>query len=582
MDRSLFIRALVVSAFSVLSYNTLCHAEQVLRLTPTEDTYCVNNGTVHGLEPTMIVGHSQYGEWQRVAYLKFDISTVPTQVDSVVLRLYTDGWKADETDQHIFRFYPVRRNDWAEDDISHTNASTKLGERMDSPVLAEAAPVAKGQAYGPAWIEWRGNELTNYILDSAVAARDYISFRLREMRIVKSSADKTVTVPFHSKENTSGFAPELIVYAPDGAEPAERLPYIVVHDSAEARLSSIFMDGEVMDGFDPDQTEYGVYLPYSAVTDPVLTAVTMDSTATYVVNGNSITVTSGDKEHQQVYTLSYTRLPKMDLFLAIGQSNMSGRAPYDDCAGPMENVYLLTPNAGMEISSNPMNKYSNVRKDISVQGQGPHYMFALAIRDSLPDRTIGMVVNAQGGTSLNVWYKPGKTNYDKTVERARKAFKWGEYKGIIWHQGESDVTEGLTDNYATYRAHIAEMVGHLRQDLENDTLWFITGELRHRDKTTTFNEVVVHSTAEYIPYSDYVTSEGTSTLSDDTHWDSPSVQIMGKRYAEKMLLHVYPNHQTTALDEVMQASKAVKVLQDGQMVIVHHDKKTNLLGQTIY
>lgn len=582
MDRSLFIRALVVSAFSVLSYNTWCHAEQIIRLTPTEDTYCVNNGTVHGLEPTMIVGHSPYGEWQRVAYLKFDISTVPTQVDSVVLRLYTDGWKADETDQHIFRFYPVRRNDWAEDDISHTNASTKLGERMDSPVLAEAAPVAKGQAYGPAWIEWRGNELTNYILDSAVAARDYISFRLREMRIVKSSTNKGVTVPFHSKENTSGFAPELIVYAPDGAEPAERVPYIVVHDSTEARLGSIMMDGEILDGFDPDQTEYGVYLPYSAVTDPVLTAVTMDSTASYVVNGNSITVTSGDGEHQQVYTLSYTRLPKMDLFLAIGQSNMAGRAPYDDCAGPMENVYLLTPNAGMEISSNPMNKYSNVRKDVSVQGQGPHYMFALAMRDSLPDRTIGMVVNAQGGTSISLWYKPGKTNYDKTVERARKALKWGDYKGIIWHQGESDVTEGLNDNYATYRAHLSEMVGHLREDIGNDTLWFITGELRQTDKTTTFNNVVVHPVADYIPYSDYVTSEGTSTLSDDTHWDSPSVQIMGKRYAEKMLLHVYPNHQTTALDEVMQASKAVKVLQDGQMVIVHHDKKTNLLGQTIY
>ena len=126
------------------------------------------------------------------------------------------------------------------------------------------------------------------------------------------------------------------------------------------------------------------------------------------------------------------------------------------------------------------------------------------------------------------------------------------------------------------------MADSLRADLGNDTLWLIVGELKPKEENVPFNQAVIQVVADYIPYADYVISEGCTLLSDNTHFDEASVKLMGQRYAEKILEHVYPNHQTTALDEVMQASKAVKVLQDGQMVIVHHDKKTNLLGQTIY
>ncbi len=144
MDKSLFTRTLSAITCLALSYN-LCYAEQVIRLTPSDDTYCVNNSTPHGMEATMQVSHNQYGEWQRVAYLKFDISSIPSQVDSVVMRLYTDGWSAGDTKQHIFRLFTVIRNDWAEDDVSYTNQAAKLGGLVDSPVLAAASPVGEGE-----------------------------------------------------------------------------------------------------------------------------------------------------------------------------------------------------------------------------------------------------------------------------------------------------------------------------------------------------------------------------------------------------------------------------------------------------
>ena len=580
MDNWLSIRIISVITLLALSYN-LSQAEQVIRLTPTEDTYCVNNSTIHGLEATMQVGHSQYGEWQRKAYLKFDISSVPSEVDSVVVRVYTDGWDAGGSREHNFRLYPVARNDWAEDDVSYNNASTKLGAQISSPILAESVPAGSGEAFSAGWVEWKGSELNKYVQDSAQAARPYLSLRLSETYIVKN-ANSGVIVRFHSKENTSGFAPEMIVYAPDSAKPVDPDTIPVVHDSTEARLSTILLDGEPLEFFDKDSFAYTVPLPYTATAEPTITAICLDTVARYAVDGNAITCTSADGQHQQTYTLTFQVLPKMDLFLAIGQSNMAGRAPYDDVAEPLENVYLLTPNASMEIASNPLNKYSNVRKDISVQGQGPHYQFARTMRDSLPDRTIGMVVNAQGGTSITIWYKPGTTNYDLTIARAKKAQKWGEYKGIIWHQGESDVTDGLSNNYATYKSRLQTMVSSLRTDLGCDTLWFIVGELSQKETHQTFNEVVIQQIASYISNADFVVSTGTSLLSDNTHFDEPSVQLMGLRYAEKILEHVYPVKKITALDQQPCLPNAEKILSNGQMYIVINNKKISLLGQTIY
>lgn len=572
MDRLLLIRT--VSAITCLVLSFSLRAEQVIRLHPCEDTYCVNNSTIHGLEPTMVVAHSQYGEWQRVAYLKFDISTVPTEVDSVVMRMYTNGWNSGDVKLHQFRLFPVQRNDWAEDDISYTNFNTKLGPRIDSPILAGTAPVAEGQAMAPGWVEWRDANLQKYVLDSARAAKQYLSFRLRETNIVKTRDNATSLVEFHSKENVSGFAPELIVYSPDGATPAEREEKEIVHDSTEARLSSILLDGIPMEFFDKDSFHYVVSLPYSTVNLPTLSAVTMDSTAVAQVAKQSIIVTSADGEHQRTYTVDFQVLPKLDLFLAIGQSNMAGRAPYADATEWMNEVYLATPMGGMEVSSNPMNKYSNVRKDLSVQGMGPHYQFALTMRDSLPNQTVGMMVNAQGGTSITVWYQPGKTNYDKTIQRAREVARWGEWKGIIWHQGESDRSEGEKDNYASYRQRLSTMVSSLRHDLGVDTLWFITGELSQKPEQQLFNEQVVQAVSTYIPYSDYVSSVGTSLLSDGIHFDAASVLLMGQRYAEKMLQHVYPERQVvTALPTVTESSVCIKRIEQGQLILEKNGKR---------
>lgn len=514
----------------------LAQSEQIIRLTPSDDVYTYSNGDIRGMEPLLKSYFSTSGnQFRRIIYLKFDITTVPTQVDSVVLRLYTNGWGTGGDNEHTFNVYPVAYNTWAEDDLTYSNYKEKAGPESSTILCSNSTD--KGVAHAKGWMEWKSNSLTTFVQDSAAAAKRYVSFRMREAKPVKSGSS-AVIVEFHSKENESGFAPELVIYAPDGAQPAKHDTIPVVHDSTEARLSAILLNGEKLEFFDKDKFSYNVNLPYTTKQDPVVSAVLMDTVAKAVVNGNTITTTSADGKNSKTYTLTFTILPQLDLFLAIGQSNMSGRAPYDDAKEQMDGIYLLTPNNGMEICSNPMNKYSNIRKDLSIQGMGPHYMFAKTVYEQTK-RPVGMVVNALGGSSITSWYQPGKSNYDATIKRAKAAMKWGTFRGVIWHQGESDKTNAAKDNFVTYKNQMKTLATSLRKDLGVDTLWFICGELSQKEDQAAFNENVIQAVSSYIPYSDYASSEGCTLLSDNTHFDEASVKVLGQRYGERMVEHVY-------------------------------------------
>ena len=42
-----------------------------------------------------------------------------------------------------------------------------------------------------------------------------------------------------------------------------------------------------------------------------------------------------------------------------------------------------------------------------------------------------------------------------------------------------------------------------------------------------------------VPYTDYVSSEGTTDIGDGAHFDNASAKLMGERYAEKISAFVY-------------------------------------------
>lgn len=221
----------------------------------------------------------------------------------------------------------------------------------------------------------------------------------------------------------------------------------------------------------------------------------------------------------------------MEIYLLIGQSNMAGRAAIEaQDLDSINNVFLFTGNdiKPWEKAANPLNKYSTVRKRMSMQKLGPGYGFAKEMAETRHGKKIGLVVNAKGGTSIEEW-KPGDTLYNKAIKQTKKALKNGILKGIIWHQGEANASK-----YNKYMLKIIELIAALRKDLNTPNLPFVAGQLSSdKPKRNNFNKMILELPAK-VKHTGIVTTENTSTI-DETHFDSESQRLLGKRYAEALL-----------------------------------------------
>jgi len=221
----------------------------------------------------------------------------------------------------------------------------------------------------------------------------------------------------------------------------------------------------------------------------------------------------------------------MDIYLMIGQSNMAGRADIElQDQDSLENVYLFTgiTDKEWEKAANPLNKYSTIRKKLSMQKLNPGYTFAQDMAKAYPDKRIGLVVNAKGGTSISKWM-PGTEFYDEAVKRTRQALKSGTLKGIIWHQGESDASK-----CDSYTKNILELIESLRSEFNMPDLPFVAGQLSEdRESRKIFNTMILQLPS-LLDNVGVVSSDKTSTI-DSTHFDSASQRLIGKRYATEML-----------------------------------------------
>ncbi|MCF8378116.1 MAG: sialate O-acetylesterase [Bacteroidales bacterium] len=222
---------------------------------------------------------------------------------------------------------------------------------------------------------------------------------------------------------------------------------------------------------------------------------------------------------------------KMDVYLLIGQSNMAGRAEIrDQDKDSLKNVFLFTGDSLRlwEPAANPLNKYSSIRKDLSMQKLGPGYSFAKKMAEQFPEKKIGLVVNAKGGTSIKLWL-PGTEFYDEAVKRTKIAMDYGELKGILWHQGSSD-----SNRTEAYPDELTLLISSLRKDFNNPELPFVVSELSlDKPHKADFNRMISLIPSQ-IEYTACVRTENLKTI-DGTHFDSEGQTILGERFAVEMI-----------------------------------------------
>ena len=228
-----------------------------------------------------------------------------------------------------------------------------------------------------------------------------------------------------------------------------------------------------------------------------------------------------------------------DLYVCIGQSNMAGRATLTpEVMDTLQNVYLLNDKGNFEPAVNPLNRYSTVRKDLSMQRLGPAYGFAKEMARQTK-RPVGLVVNARGGSSINSWLEGSKDGYyEEALSRVRIAMKQGGVlKAILWHQGEADCS-----NPEAYKQKLISLVKDLREDLGMPNLPVVVGQIsqwnwtKREAGTVPFNQMI-KKVSSFIPYSDWVSSKGLGWYKDekDPHFNTEAQLLLGKRYAKKIL-----------------------------------------------
>ena len=224
----------------------------------------------------------------------------------------------------------------------------------------------------------------------------------------------------------------------------------------------------------------------------------------------------------------------LQLFLLIGQSNMSGRGivePQDRVAIPR--VFSLNKDLAWVPAIDPIQLER-------LAGVSMGRSFGRVLADENPSVSIGLIPAAVGATSLGEWTKGGEI-YENAVRRAKAAMKSGRLRGILWHQGEGDGQ--IETDAMTYGVRWAQFIHDLRADLGVPDLPVVVGELcrslYHRpDGKTKFALEVNEQLAVMplsVPFCAFVSSDGLKDKGDHTHCVSASQRELGRRYAHAFL-----------------------------------------------
>lgn len=231
-----------------------------------------------------------------------------------------------------------------------------------------------------------------------------------------------------------------------------------------------------------------------------------------------------------------------DVYLLIGQSNMAGRGKMiaEDTTMVIPGVFLLNSEGKVEKAQSPLNRYSNIRKELSMQQIGPGVGFGERMH-KLTGRKILLVVNAKGGSSIKEW-EPGIEGSftEASLQRTKQALRYGELKGILWHQGETDADMSTRE----YAERFNKMISAIRVSLGTTDVPVVVGELgqwgwRSSAQIETFNNATIDAVISGTSNVHKVHSDDLGRLfpdnESDPHFGRDAQIELGHRYAEAML-----------------------------------------------
>ncbi len=253
---------------------------------------------------------------------------------------------------------------------------------------------------------------------------------------------------------------------------------------------------------------------------------------------------------------SYSQDPNFQIYLCFGQSNMEGASRaelQDSTVNPrfmvMEavNCENLGRSKGTWYPAIP--PLCRCRTNLGLTDY-----FGRTMVENLPENVkVGVIVVAVGGCKIELfdkdhyqsyvetvpaWMKAmikeyGGNPYGRLVEMAQLAQKDGVIKGILFHQGESNINDTL------WTGKVRMVYDNLMKDLKlkAQDVPLLAGEMLNSDQQgscASMNKVIA-TLPQSIPNSYVIPSEGCPGRADHLHFTAEGYRTLGKRYARQML-----------------------------------------------
>ena len=251
--------------------------------------------------------------------------------------------------------------------------------------------------------------------------------------------------------------------------------------------------------------------------------------------------------------------PNFYIYICFGQSNMEGNAQWEaQDVGNVDPRFQMLATCNFDNPKRTLgNWYTAECPIVSPVGKlGPTDYFGRTMVKELPDKKIGVIAVAMGGSPIemfdkdlyeqkykdnyNEWWAQiarnyyGANPYGRIIEMAKKAQEVGVIKGILLHQGESN--NGDEKWPGMVKKIYKDMLSDL--GLKAAEVPIFVGETEYADMggSCSWHNHVVAKIPEVIPTGHVVSAEGIPGNGvDPWHFSAAGYRTLGKRYAEKVL-----------------------------------------------
>ncbi len=247
------------------------------------------------------------------------------------------------------------------------------------------------------------------------------------------------------------------------------------------------------------------------------------------------------------------------IYLCFGQSNMESGGRMNEADRTVDKRFQVLADFDNPSRGWTKGQWYDAVPPLTARGRGisiVDYFGRTMVSNLPPNIRIGIVKCSVSGTKIELWDKDGFRNYltnlppadawkipaanvydgnpyQYLVGLAKIAQKDGVIKGILIHQGESNVDD------QNWSKKVKKIYGDLMTDLnlKPEDVKLLAGEVVNADQRgqkAAFNEIL-KKLPETLPNSYVVSSAGLPCNPDHLHFTAEGQREFGKRYAEKLL-----------------------------------------------